>query len=102
MESTMKPQVRMFLGLSLAAILVCDGPAAAQRSNGATAYEVWIVDQSDTPGLNHGGRLYIFAGADLRGTSPASAKPAAVVDLGKETAALCQERTGANPVRPHM
>ena len=98
----MKPQARMFLGLSLAAILVCDGPAAAQRSNGATAYEVWIVDQSDTPGLNHGGRLYIFAGADLRGTSPASAKPAAVVDLGKETAALCQERTGANPVRPHM
>jgi DNA-binding beta-propeller fold protein YncE len=46
--------------------------------------------------------LYIFAGRDLPGTVTVTPKPASVVDLGGDTAALCRERTGANPVRPHM
>jgi DNA-binding beta-propeller fold protein YncE len=33
---------------------------------------------------------------------PSTAKPVQVVDLGGATAAMCLERTGANPVRPHM
>ena len=73
--------------------------ATAQRGGG---YEVWIVDQSDTKGLDHGGTLYVFAGADLGGKAAASAKPAAVIDIGGDTAALCRQKTGSNPVRPHM
>ena len=97
----MNVHTRVCLTVATAGALMCGEPAEAQRSRN-TAYEVWIVDQSDTPGRDHGGRLYIFAGADLAGKSPGSAKPAAVVDLGAETAALCQQKTGANPVRPHM
>jgi DNA-binding beta-propeller fold protein YncE len=52
--------------------------------------------------MDHGGMLYIFAGRDLPGEAMSPPKPAAVIDLGAETAALCRERTGANPVRPHM
>lgn len=68
----------------------------------ALAYEVWVVDQSDTPGRDHGGTLYVFRGTDLAGAAASSAQPEAVVDLAGDTAALCRERTGANPVRPHM
>jgi hypothetical protein len=96
----MKLRWRICLTVGLAAVL--SGWAAAQRPRNAPAYEVWVVDQSDTRGLDHGGTLYIFAGADLRGKAAASAKPAAVVDLGAETSALCREKTSANPVRPHM
>jgi DNA-binding beta-propeller fold protein YncE len=96
----MSMPVRLFLVLTMAALVGGDRTAAQRPRN--AAYEVWIVDQSDTRGLDHGGALYIFAGDDLRGRDPASAKPASVVDLGKETAALCQQKTGTNPVRPHM
>ena len=97
----MKLRTRICIAIPLAAVLIWAGPASAQQSKRA-AFEVWIVDQSDSRGLDHGGTLYVFAGADLRGTAVASAKPAATVDLGKETSALCQQKTGANPVRPHM
>ena len=94
---------RMLLAMSVAAGLAWSGGAAAQTpSKSAGAYEVWIVDQSDTRGRDHGGTLYIFSGADLSGTTAAAAKPAAVVDLGAETSTLCRDRTGAAPVRPHM
>jgi len=81
--------------------MAAGGSVAAQRPT-AAPYEVWIVDQSDTAGLNHGGTIYIFAGRDLVGARSASPRPAAVVDLGGAAAALCREQTGANPVRPHM
>lgn len=66
------------------------------------AFEVWLIDQSDTPGLPYGGTLRIFAGADLTGRNPSGAVPTDVVDLGGETAALCRAATNADPVRPHM
>jgi hypothetical protein len=75
-------------------------PLAAQGPS--SAYEVWVVDQSDTKGLDHGGTLYIFGGSDLQRATGTAPPPSAVVDLGAETAALCREKTGANPVRPHM
>ena len=78
-------------------------PRAQTASSHRSAYEVWVVDQSDSPGRDHGGTLYIFSGADLDGRHrAASTNPAAVVDLAGETSALCRERTGAPPVRPHM
>jgi hypothetical protein len=87
--------------MALIAIASLRGGASAQAPN-SPAYEVWIVDQSDTRGSNYGGTLYTFAGRDLPGRSWADPRPADVVDLGGATATLCREQTGANPVRPHM
>ncbi len=84
--------------------LACFGSARAQGpvSRPSAAYEVWVVDQSDSPGREHGGTLYIFRDADLGARTAASAKAAERLDLGAETSTLCRERTGAVPVRPHM
>lgn len=98
----MRLRTDSYLAVCLAALPMCAGSAEAQRNRSTAGYEVWAVDQSDTRGLDHGGTLYIYAGADLRGSAVASAKPASVVDIGGETSALCKEKTGANPVRPHM
>jgi len=93
---------RTFLAAAAACAVTAAAVAGAAQRPTAAPYEVWIVDQSDTRGLNHGGTLYIFAGRDLAGRGSASPAPAAVVDLGGAAAALCREQTGANPVRPHM
>ena len=91
------------LASTVTAGLVCAAAAAAQpRGGGGQPYEVWVVDQSDTRGFDHGGTLYIYAGADVGARTPGSAKPSATIDLAAETSALCRERTGAAPVRPHM
>ena len=97
----MKLNRRIHAAVALA-VLLDGGAGATQRTGATSAYEVWIVDQSDTRGLDHGGTLYVFAGADLGGKGVASAKPVAAIDLGAETAALCRQKTSANPVRPHM
>ncbi len=64
-------------------------------------FEVWLVDQSDSPGKNHGGTLYIYDSDDLA-ASGAAAIARERVDLSGEVTALCNAATGANPVRPHM
>jgi DNA-binding beta-propeller fold protein YncE len=64
-------------------------------------YEVWVVDQSNSAGVSHGGSIHIYQGADLR--DPAAAAPVAqVIDLAGSTTTLCQATTSAAPVRPHM
>jgi len=70
-------------------------PATAQD------FEVWLVDQSNSPSLTHGGAIYIYQGPTLMGESASSAA-AEKIDLGGATTALCLTKTGANPVRPHM
>lgn len=85
--------------LAIALTLAVTNPAGARD---APDYEVWIIDQSDSRGLKHGGTLYIFHGGQLAdGVAPA-ADAAEAVDLGGAASALCRERTGADPVRPHM
>ncbi len=88
---------RLLTSMTIALAWLAVAPHHAQ----AQPYEVWVVDQSDSPGKKHGGTLYIFAGTALSGDT-ASAVPTAKVDLGAETSALCRTRTGADPVRPHM
>ena len=63
-------------------------------------YEVWAIDQSNSPGRTFGGTLYIYDGEAL-GERPAAARPE-VVDLGGAVSSLCLAETGANPVRPHI
>ena len=77
-------------------MLVLPGVAAA------IDFEVWVVDQSDSPGKTWGGTLHVFDGRDLRGKALPEARPTAVVDLAGATDALCMAATGAHPVRPHM
>jgi hypothetical protein len=77
-------------------VLVAEAPPAT-----AQPFEVWLVDQSNSPGLTHGGAIYIYQGPALMGEGAASAA-AEKIDLADATAALCQKKTGANPVRPHM
>ena len=67
-----------------------------------TPYEVWGIDQSNSPGKTFGGTLYIYDGKDLeRGRRAAEAVPEKI-DLGLAVAELCVAKTGVNPVRPHM
>ncbi len=82
-------------------MMAAAGLTATPQPASAQPYEVWVVDQSDSRGKDHGGTLYIFAGTTLTGET-VSAAAAQRVDLGAETSALCRQRTGANPVRPHM
>lgn len=67
-----------------------------------TPYEVWGIDQSNSPGKTYGGTVYIYDGKDLeRGHHAAEAVPERI-DLSAAASELCFARTGANPVRPHM
>jgi DNA-binding beta-propeller fold protein YncE len=84
------------VGLGFAGVTALMTATASQR------YEVWALDQSDSPGRTYGGGLYIWDGHDLergQGTRPHGADH---YDLGDHAAALCFEKTGAFPVRPHM
>jgi hypothetical protein len=69
-------------------------------ASGKDKYEVWAIDQSNSPGRTFGGTLYIWDGHALENQA-GTAHPSKI-DLGGEAAAFCFARTGANPVRPHM
>ena len=69
---------------------------------GKDKYEVWAIDQSNSPGLSYGGTLYIWDGHDLENRHRAPTTPAERVDLGGASSVFCLGTTGANPVRPHM
>jgi DNA-binding beta-propeller fold protein YncE len=94
--------VRTALPLLLGSVIVgCSvlAPQPARNDN----YEVWLVDQSNTPGLSFGGTVYVYDGADLSASpAAASAIPLAIIDLGGSASGLCMQKTGVNPVRPHM
>jgi hypothetical protein len=66
----------------------------------ASAYEVWLTDQSDTA-KESGGFLYIYDGAALA-ANPAAAKPAVTIDLSGEINTFCETATKKPVRRPHM
>lgn len=65
----------------------------------AEAYEVWLLDQSDT-GKENGGFLHIYDGAQLT-ADPSGAKPT-TMDLSGEVNKLCEDATKKPVRRPHM
>lgn len=75
---------------------------SSASKNGNGHFEVWVVDQSNSPGLTFGGKIHVYDGTDLMGESAASAIPITTLDLAGATDALCMTSTGAHPVRPHM
>lgn len=86
----------------LAASLLLGSTVVAAADGGQGQYEVWAIDQSNSPGQAYGGTLYIWDGHDLEGRPSAAEAPAERIDLGAAAAQLCFAQTGAFPVRPHM
>lgn len=69
-------------------------------ASGNDKYEVWAIDQSNSFGKTFGGTIYIWDGHDLeKNGKPGTAEK---VDLSGAASTLCGNKTGANPVRPHM
>lgn len=93
-----------FLALSVLAIAVALGGfvAASAPAAGNGSYEIWAIDQSNSPGLTYGGTLYVWDGHELEQGHAAASAASERIDLGAAVAAMCLARTGANPVRPHM
>ena len=85
-------------GLALA---MAAAAAMTTWASGSDKYEVWAIDQSNSPGKAYGGTLYIWDGHALENMADASAQPEKI-DLGGAASEFCLARTGANPVRPHM
>ena len=69
-------------------------------ASGNEKYEVWAIDQSNSPGKAYGGTIYIWDGHELENKQKHAM--AEKVDLGEAVSTLCMAETGANPVRPHM
>jgi len=87
----------------LSSLLLLGGIAACNDSTGPDdsdpRYEVWVVDQSNSTGLAHGGTIHIFGDTALE--LAGATVPPAKIDLGAATASMCMSSTGAQPVRPH-
>ncbi len=88
----------------LAAAYVALGLAATVTvlASGQNTYEVWAIDQSNSPGTTFGGTLYIWDGQALEQANAAAEVEPEKIDLAAAAASMCVAKTGANPVRPHM
>ena len=95
------PLYKRWTGLTLA-VGLAGAVTLTVLTSGQGTYEVWAIDQSNSPGQAFGGTLYIWDGHELENRHRAGAAPAEKVDLAGATAALCLASTDANPVRPHM
>jgi hypothetical protein len=93
--------MRTMLGVIAVTLLCAAAGVRAHDANRAhDVYEVWAVDQSNSPGVTYGGMLYIYDGKKLV-QHPGSAVPQ-LIDLAGAASEMCFAKTGANPVRPHM
>jgi hypothetical protein len=99
----MKPRLVLvaLVALVSAAAIAVVGSAGAKSGDRhhKRAFEVWLIDQEDSYNVGTG-TLHVFDGRDLA-ADPASATPESI-DLGGAVRALCEERTGTSPTRPHM
>ncbi|WP_277128265.1 hypothetical protein [Chlorogloeopsis fritschii] len=59
----------------------------------AKDFEVWLVDQSNSPGVSYGGKIYIYEGSDLMGENLSSVNPTSVIDLAGKSAQFCSDNT---------
>jgi hypothetical protein len=89
--------VKFLFSITLAVIAACNDDPVSPTP---VPHEVWLVDQSNSPGLTFGGKIYIYDDTAL--ATGGTSMPSTVIDLAQATATLCLSSTGANPVRPHM
>jgi hypothetical protein len=90
------PMTKFVIALSL----LLSGLLVVGTSAPASAYEVWLTDQSDT-GKDTGGFLYIYDGAQLA-ANPSAAKPSQTIDFSGDIGKFCEEATKKPVRRPHM
>ena len=83
---------------ALGALMLC----AIAQADGTSAFEIWLVDQSNTRDLAYGGAIHIYDGRTLITRTGDAVNPLDTINLGATTAELCFAATGAFPVRPHM
>jgi len=88
--------------LGLALLVGCVGDLTGPEDLANRDYEVWLVDQSNSPGSTFGGTLYIYPKSLVSSATGAAPGTPERIDLGGAASALCLASTGANPVRPHM
>ncbi len=94
---------KMVFVISLAlAVVMASAMTLVGRSDASdeAAYEVWVIDQSDTT-PDGGGTLYIYQSDTLTGQDAAIAAPE-MIDLGGAARSLCLAQTGMAPRRPHL
>jgi len=82
----------------LGAAVACNDSTGPVETN--RRYEVWVVDQSNSPGVAYGGTIHVFQDTVLAPERTAAATSTSI-DLGGATASMCMSATGAQPVRPH-
>jgi hypothetical protein len=85
--------------MSVAAVVATAGAHDFDHHHGRRSYEVWMIDQEDKSNAG-AGTLYVFDGRDLA-RDAARAVPESI-DLGADVRAMCQQKTGTAPARPHM
>lgn len=90
----------VLLVMLMTAAMALSAPAVPVADANEGAFEVWVIDQSDTT-ADGGGTLYVYDGPSLEGNAAASATPE-VIDLGGATRDVCLAQTGTAPRRPHM
>ncbi len=104
--SALRPVAVLFTAVLLWGCGEGDTPDPPAQGASDTAWEAWIVDQSDSDADGRfGGMLYIHDGSALAALAEGgdgAPEPAESIDLAGATSALCMDETGANPVRPHM
>jgi DNA-binding beta-propeller fold protein YncE len=91
---------RLLASTAVAALAAVVFAIAGSAGKEKDAFEVWAVDQSNTPGTTSGGTLYVYRGSELMDAAAAAVPER--IDLGGAVKALCEARTGTAPVRPHM
>lgn len=97
---------RLPIIIGLATVMAVPGLLDSRRvlraddDDHSARFEVWAIDQSNSPGKTFGGTLYIYRGRDLI-RRPVRAEPE-VIDLGGAVSDMCRAQTGADPVRPHI
>jgi hypothetical protein len=103
LEGIMITLLHRFMGpiLTVVVLLAAITGASDTLAHGSD-FEVWLIDQSNSNGLDHGGAIHIYNGEDLVHDTSGTAQPVDVVDLSAATSELCMASTGAFPVRPHM
>ena len=94
--STLRTGTRLLLTVAVLGLVVAAGRVEADEDKD---FEVWALDQSNSPGATFGGLLYIYDGEKL--IKDAGTAVPEVVDLGAAASALCRAETGSNPVRGH-
>ena len=111
------PTPRRSLVIVLSVVLGCSGQIAndgdipdvdvgakatgVEYGGKGKGFEVWLVDQSDSPGVPYGGTIHIYDGQSITDRDPSAAAPSKI-DLAGAVTSLCTQSTGAAPVRPHM